>query len=254
MTKGKRYILPLATLVVILVGLELILRGLNTPSYLVPRPTVVVERLLQMDQRILVDLAITSIEALLGFVIAVCGAFILAAVFVTSKSVEVSFMPYVIGLRSIPIIAIAPLLVLWLGNGIWSKVAAAALLAFFAPLVNTVRGMRSFPPDYGDLFRCYAATKTQMLLKLRIPWSLPYFFASLRMAATLAVIGAIVGEFCGADRGIGQAIIVYSYQLDTAGVFVALLLSATLSLALFAAVVGLERLVIFWPTGEQVER
>lgn len=248
----KRYLFPAATLVVTLVVVELTLLALDTPSYLVPRPTIVLQRLLEMDQRILMDLGITSIEALLGFAIAVIIAFVLAVAFVLSRSAEVSFMPYVIGLRSVPIIAIAPLLVLWLGNGIWSKVAAAALLAFFAPLVNLVRGMRSFPVDYGDLFRSYGATKTQTLLKLRIPWSLPYFFASLRMAATLAVIGAIVGEFCGADHGIGQAIIVYSYQLDTAGVFVALLLSGILSLVLFAGVVGLERLVVFWPTGEQM--
>lgn len=247
----ERYLFPVVTLGAILLCTELALLSADTPSYLIPRPTAVLHRLLEMDQRVFVDLGVTSVEAILGFGIAVAMAFLLAVAFVMSRSAEISFMPYVIGLRAIPIIAIAPLLVLWLGNGIWSKVAAAALLSFFAPLVNLVRGMRSFPVEYGDLFRSYGATKSQTLLKLRIPWSLPYFFASLRMAATLAVIGAIVGEFCGADRGIGHAIVMYSYQLDTAGVFVALLLSGLLSLLLFLSVAGLERLLVFWPTGEQ---
>jgi len=249
----RRYLMPAATLFVVSAGLELILLWLGTPEYLVPRPTVVAGRFLNMKHTMLIDFGTTFLESALGFGIAVVAAFFLAAAFVLWRDAEEAAMPFVIALRSIPIIAIAPLLVLWLGNGIWSKVAAAALLAFFAPLVNTVRGMKSFPADYGDLFRTYGASRVQTLVKLRLPWCLPYLFSSLRMAATLAVIGAIVGEFCGADRGIGHAILVYSYQLDTPGVFVALILSAILSLVFFSAVAGLEKLIVFWPIGDRDE-
>lgn len=244
----RRPILVAGVAVILCFLWEVGCRALNVPAYLAPPPSAIAQRLVAIDGTILSDVGATFIEALLGFAIGSGAGMAIGISFVLWRPLESALLPYVVGLRAVPIIAIAPLLVLWFGNGIWSKVMAAALLSFFAPLVNTLKGMRSFSEDYADLFRCYGASRLQTVLKLRIPWSLPYVFASLKMAATLAVVGAIVGEFVGADRGIGHAILLYSYRLDTAGVFSALVLTALLSVLLFAIVVALERFLVYWPT------
>jgi NitT/TauT family transport system permease protein len=147
-------------------------------------------------------------------------------------------------------VAIAPLLVLWFGNGLKSKVVAAALISFFPMLVNTIKGMRSIAADEDELFVALRARRLDRLLRLQLPTALPYIFAALKISSSLAVVGAIVGEFVGAKAGLGFLILQSSYHLDTPQLFVSIILAALLGLALFAAVSVAERFTCTWEHAE----
>ena len=154
--------------------------------------------------------------------------------------------PYIVASQSIPIVAIAPLLVIWLGPGILSKILTSALIVFFPVLVNTIVGLRSVPKELYDLLRSLHASPWQRIIKLEIPASMPVFLGGLRIGATLAVIGAVVGEFVGADQGLGFLVNVGRGLYDTALVFVAVFTLVILALALYGAVVFLENRLLAW--------
>lgn len=140
----------------------------------------------------------------------------------------------------------APLLVLWFGTGLFSKIVAAALVCFFPILVNTVKGLGSVNNDALDLFKSYSATKWQIFTKLRLPNSLPYIFSALKISTGLAVVGAVVGEFVGASKGIGYVILVSSYHLETTTMFAAIIMSALAGVLFFWLISVLEKKFIFW--------
>jgi NitT/TauT family transport system permease protein len=151
----------------------------------------------------------------------------------------------------VPIVAIAPLLVIWFGPGLLSKVLICALIVFFPVLVNTIIGLRSVPEELHDLMRSLQATRWQTFTFLETPAALPVFLGGLRIGATLAVIGAVVGEFVGADRGLGFLINVGRGQYDTALVFVAVFTLVVMALALYGSVVLLESRLLSWQTRPQ---
>ena len=161
-------------------------------------------------------------------------------------AVERLLSPYVVASQSIPIVAIAPLLVIWFGPGLFSKVLICALIVFFPVLVNTIVGLRSVPDDLRDLMRSLKATTWQTLRLLEIPAALPVFLGGLRVGATLSVIGAVVGEFVGSDRGLGFMINRARGQYDTALVFVAVISLVMMALALYGSVVILESRLLSW--------
>jgi NitT/TauT family transport system permease protein len=148
--------------------------------------------------------------------------------------------------QAIPLVAIAPLLVIWFGPGMFSKILICALIVFFPVLVNTVVGVRAVPTALHDLMRSLRATRGQILLKLEIPAALPVFLGGLRIGATLSVIGAVVGELVGADMGLGFLINVGRGQYDTALVFVAVFTLILLALALYGAVAWAEKRLLSW--------
>ncbi len=154
--------------------------------------------------------------------------------------------PYVVASQSVPVVAIAPLLVIWFGPGLLSKVLICALIVFFPVLVNTIVGLRSVPEDLGDLMRSLQASRWQTFRLLEVPAALPVFLGGLRIGATLSVIGAVVGEFVGADRGLGFMINRARGQYDTALVFVAVLALVLVALSLYGVVVLLERRLLSW--------
>ncbi|MGZ3240583.1 MAG: ABC transporter permease, partial [Burkholderiaceae bacterium] len=185
-------------------------------------------------------------EALAGFTIASTFAFCIALLFVRSPLLERGFFPLAITLKTTPLVAIAPLLVLWMGTGWWSKITAAALICFFPVLVNTVKGLKAADVEYYELFRSLKATREQEFRKLRIPYCLPYLFSALKISSSLAVVGAIVGEFVGATRGLGYLIMISSSHLDTAILFSAILAAAVAGILLFYAIAWIEQRAIFW--------
>jgi NitT/TauT family transport system permease protein len=160
--------------------------------------------------------------------------------------VERLLSPYVVASQSVPIVAIAPLLVIWFGSGMTSKVLICALIVFFPVLVNTIVGLNSVPDDLRDLMRSLKATRWQTFRLLEAPAALPVFLGGLRIGATLAVIGAVVGEFVGADRGLGFLINRARGQYDTALVFVALIALVLMALGLYGLVILLERRWLSW--------
>lgn len=218
----------------------------DIPEYLLPSPFAVMKNLFGNFPNLIIHIKITLIEATIGFIFGVIFGFILAVLFVHSETLEKGIYPYAIALKSVPIVAIAPLLIVWFGNGLLPKIIVAGIIAFFPVVVNTVKGMRNIDLEAFDLFNSLSASAYQIFFKLRIPKCLPSFFASLRMSSTLAVIGAIVGEFAGSDRGIGYFILISSHRLDTINMFVGIFLSSALGIIFFYVIVFLEKIVIPW--------
>ncbi len=186
------------------------------------------------------------LEAVSGYLIANVLSFITAVIFVHSKTIEKGFYPYVIALKTTPILAIVPFLVLWFGIGITPKIITAALICFFPLLVNTVKGLKTIDDGAFDLFKSLFATKWQIFIKLRLPNSLPYIFPALKISATLAVLGAIVGEFIGANEGIGYVILISTYTLEATTTFAAIIMSALGGISFFWLVGFVEKRVVFW--------
>jgi NitT/TauT family transport system permease protein len=215
----------------------------GVPSYLVPAPW-------DLLQAVPADFGshiwVTSQEVVLGFLVANALAFVVAVLFVQNRVVERGMYPLAIALKTTPIVAVAPLLVLWFGTGLLSKVVAAALISFFPMLVNTVRGLRAADAQSHELFTALRASRLQRFLRLEVPTSLPYVFAALKISASLAVVGAIVAEFVGAKAGLGFLILQSSYNFATAQLFVAIIAAATLGIVLFGIVVAVERIICRW--------
>jgi NitT/TauT family transport system permease protein len=240
---SRALVIPLCFVVGVLALWQGLVVGLAIPEYLLPAPLVIVETL---DRSLLIESAYTAGEAMCGFVIASGLAFAAAIVFVRFRTIEQGLFPFAITLKTTPIVAIAPLLVLWLGTGWWSKVAAAVLISFFPVLVNTVKGLKAPEADFQDLFRTMRADPPQIFRKLRIPYCLPYFFSALKISSSLAIVGAIVGEFVGAEHGLGYLIVISSAHLETPTVFQAIGAAAMIGIAMFYLLEWIEKRVVFW--------
>ncbi len=244
---NRAVLTPIAFILGLMVAWQALVAGFGIPEYLLPSPSIIIAT---VERSLLVEIAYTAGEALCGFLIASALAFVAAVLFVRFRTVEQGLFPLAITLKTTPIVAIAPLLVLWLGTGWWSKVAAAVLISFFPVLVNTVKGLKAPEADFHDLFRTMRAEPAQIFRKLRVPYCLPYFFSALKISSSLAIVGAIVGEFVGAEHGLGDLIIISSAHLETATVFQAIGAAALIGMAMFYFLEFVERRVVFWTTVE----
>ena len=226
-------------------------RWSGLPAFILPGPGAVAGRLGEVlaNGWLLRNTGVTLGEVLGGLALGLVIATTLGYLIAKSPLLERVLTPYLVASQAVPIVAIAPLLVLWFGVGLRSKVLICALIVFFPILINTVLGLRSVEPDLRDLMRSLRATRWQLLLKLEVPAALPVWLGGLRVGATLAVVGAVVGEFVGADRGLGFLINFGRGQYDTALVFVAAGTLVLLALALYGAVAALERVLLAWKAG-----
>jgi NitT/TauT family transport system permease protein len=243
----SRALPPLAFGLAILVAWQGAVMLFAIPDYLLPAPTAI---LATVDGSLAAQFAVTFVEAGAGFLIASVLAFVIATLFVRFRMLEEGLFPIAIAVKTTPIVAIAPLLVIWLGTGWWSKIVAAILICFFPVLVNTVKGLKAADIEYRQLFETLGATRAQEFRKLRVPYCMPYLFSALKISSSLAVVGAIVGEFVGATQGLGYLIIVSSSHLETATLFSAILAAALAGIVLFYAIGWTERRLIFWSSGE----
>lgn len=218
------------------------------PSFILPSPAQVGMRFLRVlsDGSLFMHAGVTLFEILMGLLIGALSATVLGYLVAKSRALERILSPYLVASQAVPLVAIAPLLVIWFGPGIFSKILICALIVFFPVLVNTVVGVRAVPTALHDLMRSLYATRGQILLKLEIPAALPVFLGGLRIGATLSVIGAVVGELVGADKGLGFLINVGRGQYDTALVFVAIFTLVTLALALYGLVALAEKRLLIW--------
>jgi len=218
------------------------------PAWRLPGPALVWTRFLKalLDGRLLYHIAVTLSEVLAGLALGVIAATTLGYILAKSQTIERFLSPYIVASQSIPIVAIAPLLVIWFGPGLVSKVLICALIVFFPVLINTIVGLKSVPEELRDLMRSLQATGWQTFQYLEVPSALPVFLGGLRIGATLAVIGAVVGEFVGADRGLGFLINVGRGQFDTALVFVAVFTLVGMALTLYGIVVLIEARLLSW--------
>ena len=246
-SKWKIYA-PAALLFLAALGIwELWVVARDVPAYLLPSVSDIGAELGEQGWSLFAHLRWTMLEAVLGFLVGSSAAFVAAVVFVHVRSVEGALFPWAIVLQTIPIVAIAPLLTIWFGFTLVPKVVIAAIICFFPVLVNTARGLRSISPQALELMSVLSARKSAVFWRLRVPSSLPYVFAGLRIACTLAVIGSIVAEFTGSDRGIGFVIIQASYRLDTKRLFAGLVLSSAGGIVFFNFIGLLERVTLRWP-------
>ena len=247
MLKSAIYLLVISLILALLGWFALAEFG-DIPAFLLPSPSQVWTRFLQAlgDGSLLNNAAVTLFEVLAGLFLGVSTATILGYLLSKSLPLERLLSPYIVASQSIPIVAIAPLLIIWLKPGPFSKVLICALIVFFPVLINTVVGMRSVPDDLRDLMRSLQATRWQTFKYLEANAALPVFLGGLRIGATLAVIGAVVGEFVGADRGLGFLINVGRGMYDTALVFVAVFTLVAMALALYGAVSLLEMRLLSW--------
>ncbi|MCX7853516.1 MAG: ABC transporter permease [Caldilineales bacterium] len=218
------------------------------PSFILPRPLDVwlKFRLMVADGSLWRHLSITLTEITLGLLLGLSTAAVLGYVLAKSASLERLLAPYIVALQSFPIIAIAPLLVIWIRDGLLRTVLICALTLFFPALVNTIVGLRSVEPELLALMRSLRATRWQLFTKLEVPAALPVLFGGMKVGATLAVIGAVIGEFVGADRGLGFLINLARGLLDTPMLFVALFTLVTIALGLYGFISLLEYRLLAW--------
>ena len=246
-----RAVLPLAALAAVGVAWEVLVRVSGVADYLVPTPSAVGSRLFGDLDYFLFHGLITLIEALGGFAIGTLVAVIAAGIMAHSKLFERTVYPIALLIKVTPIVAIAPLFVIWFGFGSFPKMMIAALITFFPVMVNTFVGLKSINPSTLDFFRLLDAGEAQVLMKLRVPSALPYLFAAFRIAVPLSVIGAVVGEWFSGDRGLGSVIIVAHHNIDMPTLFSAIAVLACIGLGLTGITALIERRVLFWHDSQQ---
>jgi NitT/TauT family transport system permease protein len=229
---------------------EIAIRIWRIPVWLCPAPTDIAIAAWAARATLPTHIWVTFYETIVGFLVAVLVGVPLAALLVSSGFIWRALYPLLAAIQSIPKTAIAPLLLVWLGTGELPKVIIAFLIAFFPIVVNTATGMALVEDDLLHFVRSLSATRAQVFWHLRLPNALPYTFSACKVAVTLAVVGAVIGEFVGADSGLGYLILVASSQLKTDLAFVAIFLLAGLGMALFWAVSAEERLVMPWSLPE----
>jgi len=244
--------LPVIFLLTILVLWELLVRVLGIPQYLLPSPVAILRSFLSDPSALIGHTAVTMFEAITGFCVANILGFALAILFAHSPTAARTVYPYAIALKTTPIVAMAPLLVLWFGTGVTSKIIASAVICFFPMLVNATRGLNAIEGEALDLFRSLDAGRLAILVKLRLPSSLPYLFSAFKISSSLSVVGAIVGEFVGAQRGLGYVILVSSYHLETERMFAAIIAAALGGVFFYFTVVAIEWLVVPWSDAQQI--
>ncbi|HUZ02218.1 MAG TPA: ABC transporter permease [Thermomicrobiaceae bacterium] len=238
--------IPGVLLVVAVALWELIVRLTDTPAWFLPAPSAILGALVHNWQLIGGHTLVTLEEVLVGFVLSFAFGVGVAIAIAYSPIVERAIYPIVIASQAIPIIALAPILLIWFGYGLTPKIIVVVLICFFPIAVNTVDGLRAADPELVDLLRSMGAGRWKSFRTVRLPAALPYLFSGTRIAAAVSVIGALIGEWVGSSAGLGYFMIRSASQFNTARVFAAVLVSAVLGVVLFVAVALLERWLLPW--------
>ena len=254
----RRVVAPLAIVAVLLGAWELAARwelladALGIEPFLVPAPSDIAEALWE-DRDLLADDAwVTLQEVLLGFALAVCAGVLFAIPLHLSSTLRSAFYPLLVASQTVPIIVIAPILVVWFGFGIGPKLAIIALICFFPITVNTLDGLRSVDPELIKMMRTLDATRWQIFRRVEAPTALPYFFSGAKISVAVAAIGAVFGEWAGSDSGLGHLMLQASAQLLTARLFAAVVVLSAFAIALFWLLSALERRIAWWgPRGNR---
>jgi ABC-type nitrate/sulfonate/bicarbonate transport system permease component len=248
-------VLAPAIVVVGVIGVwQLVVRELDVKPYVLPAPSSIARATFTNWDILFPNLRVTVKEMLLGFGLATAVGVLLGTLIAMSTVFRRGVFPLVIASQTVPVIAIAPVLVIWFGYDILPRVLVTALIAFFPLTVNTVTGFRAVDPELIRLFRSLNASRLQIFRKLTFPSGLPYIFAGLKVAATLSVIGATVGEWVGADKGLGYQIVTDTAQLETTRVFASIFLLSLSGIALYVIVAGIEWLGLPWRHSARARR
>ena len=230
----------------IVLAWEAAIRLLAVSSFVLPAPSAIVASLISHRAELAAAARVTAIEIVLGFVLAAGVGIALALVMLRFERLGHAMYPLVVLFQNVPKVALAPLVILWFGYGLTPKIVLIVVIAFFPVTINMLAGLQSVDPSLISLMRSVGAREPKILMRVRIPHSLPSLIAGLKVAITFSVIGAVVGEFAGANKGLGYLIQFASTQLDTPLVFAALLVISMLGLSFYYIVEYAERHLVPW--------
>lgn len=242
--KSVNHIFPIAFFLIILALWEFIPYFFSIPHYVFPRLSDIFPAIINSKTAFLDNSLTTFHEAVLGFFLGSSIGFVTGLLMAQSKLIAKTILPYVVASNAIPIVAIAPLVIIWFGHGITSKIILAAFLCFFPLSINTFKGLNEYPKIFKELFYTYGSTRTEFLFKFKIRNAVPYIFAGLKLNATFSVIGAIVAEFIGATSGLGFGMLQASYNLNTPRLFGYIIVACAMGLGMYYLVVLIEMLTI----------
>jgi NitT/TauT family transport system permease protein len=214
------------------------------PVFVLPSPLATLKAFTEPNYRWGENMLATTLEVFGGYCIAVAAAILLAMVFCWFRRVEMLVMPVLVSLNMIPKVALGPLIIVWFKYGIGPNILITFTICFFPIVLTTSRGLREVEPDLLDLVHSLKGSRWQAFSKIQLPGALPYVFSGMKVGAILAVVGAVVGEFLGSDRGLGYLMMQVQVNLDTPAIFMALLLITLIGIVLYGLVLFLERLVV----------
>jgi NitT/TauT family transport system permease protein len=246
MHKARRWLLGASSIIVVMALWELAVRLLNVRPITMPPPSAVLLELAREWAWYVDHAYYTLLTTLGGFALSVIVGVGVAMLLVGSRTFEESVYPVIVGLNSVPKVAVAPLFVIWMGTGYEPKIAMAFLIGVFAVLVDAAHGLRSVPQDVMDLGRVLKGSSLDFFMKVRLPCALPSILTGMKVAIALSLVGAIVGEFVASQRGLGYVILSAQGTFDTTRVFAAVLLLAVLGLVLYGALAWAERKATPW--------
>ncbi len=230
----------------LLIAWELLVRLLKIPTWVLPAPTAIFDAAVKWAPELAENSWVTLRETVLGFLLAVMLSLPLAALISLNPLARKLLYPLLLGLQSVPKVAIAPLIILWLGLSEWPKIVVVMLVCFFPILVNMIAGIEAVPKMMLDLMNSMQASPRLVFLRLRVPVALPHFFTGCKVAVTFAVIGAVISEFVAAQDGLGYLILVSTAQSQTPLAFAAIALLTVISIAVFYCIEFIERWVVDW--------
>jgi NitT/TauT family transport system permease protein len=241
------YYVPSAiAILTLLLAWQLLVVWFGVKEFILPTPLAALERLFDPKYRWGYNFLVTTTAIVGGFVISAALGIALAIAVVWNSVLERTILPILVLFNTLPKIALAPLFVIWMGYGVWPNIMIAVTVAFFPVVINTAAGLASVEPELLDLVRVLKASKWKVFRKIRFPNALPHIFTGLKLNATLAVIGAIVGEFVASEAGLGALIVAGGVTLDTPGIFASLLLISFLGLGFYGLVMAAERIATPW--------
>jgi len=214
------------------------------PEYILPSPLRILAVFGKSSPLLIKHSLVTLQEIISGLGIGVSVGFFLAIAIISFNILHKTIYPLIVAVQSLPKVVLAPLFIIWFGFGMLFKIILISLMVIFPVLVNTIKGLESVQPELLDLLKSLRASKLQVLLKIKLPSSISYFFIGLKIAVPSSVIGAVFAEYLGSDRGLGYVIMLSSVNLDTSRMFAALFLLSTISLFIFGAVCILERIIL----------
>jgi NitT/TauT family transport system permease protein len=246
MPSVARYILPVVGLVLLGIAWHVYVVAFHVPMAVLPRPAAVAGAFLDNWRLLASEGRVTLLESIYGFLLAFALGVPIAVMIATSPTLNLMFYPLLIATQSVPKVALAPLILVWLGIGMESKLAIAWMVAFFPIVVDTATGLRATPAEFLDLATAVRANALQTFWKIRFPAALPFVLSGCKVAITLAVIGAVIGEFVGSNEGLGNLLLVANSQVNTPLAYAALFALAALGIGLYAAVVAVELALKPW--------
>ena len=244
--RTRAWVAPVLTLGGLVLLWEVAVRAFHIPSFLLPPPSAMARGMAAAPAQFFRHGWVTTYESVLGFLAATAIGIPVATFMASSPTVYQALAPLLVTAQSIPKVAIAPMLLVWIGAGLGSKVAMAVLIAFFPIIVDTATGLATANPDMILMARSLRATRWQLLREIQFPAALPLIFSGLKVAITLAVVGAVIGEFVGAEDGLGYLILAFSARQDTPEILACIFLLAMLGIVLYSLVCVLERLCVWW--------